>query len=383
MSAYKGPDGQEDMPYLLSAGPVTTSRGVKIAMLADYDPWDSEFHQVTNFIRKELKRIACADDTYDCVLMQGSGTSIMEAAIGTFCPARRKKTLVICNGASGERAAQIMERIGRPFVRLAYKETTVPRASDVAKTLDEDRNITHVWLAHTETSTGMLNPLNDIAHVVKVRGRVMMVDAVSSFGGLPLNVVEDSIGVLVSSSAACLESVPGLAFVVAKREHLQAAAGQSHSLVLDLHAQWHAMETTGHFRFTPPTHVFVALREALRALDEEGSVVGRNMRYQRTSDALRERLRALGFSLLLADVEASPITQTVLTPRVVTFDFKRFHGALREKGFAISAGTLAQRQSFRIGCIGKVDEKIIQQLVTEIEAVMNDMDVRNFAPGDA
>jgi 2-aminoethylphosphonate-pyruvate transaminase len=383
MSAYKGPDGQEDMPYLLSAGPVTTSRGVKIAMLADYDAWDAEFSQVTRVIRTELKRIAGCDDTYDCVLLQGSGTSIMEAAIGSFCPARRKKTLVVCNGESGERAAQIMERIGRPFVRLAYKETTVPRASDIARTLDEDRNISHVWLAHVELSSGMLNPLQDIAQVVQARGRVMMVDALSSFGGLPLHVIEDGIDVLVSSSGSCLESTPGLAFCLIKRVHLETSVGQCHSLVLDLYAQWKAMESTGQFRFTPPTHTVASLREALSELEAEGGVEGRSKRYQRNGNTLRERLRALGLTLLLADVEASPIIQTVLAPRSATFDFSRFNTALREKGFAISAGNLAHRPSFRIGCIGKVDEKIMRQLVIAIEDVMNEMDVRSFAPGDA
>jgi 2-aminoethylphosphonate-pyruvate transaminase len=382
MSAYKGPDGQEDMPYLLTAGPVTTSRAVKIAMLADYGPHDDEFRNAIRFVRNELKRIAGCDETYDAVLLQGSGIFAIEAAIGTFCPARRKKTLVICNGTRGEQTAQMLERIGRPFLRLTYRETTMPRASDIAKALDEDKSISHVWLTHVEISTGMLNPLLDIAQVVKARGRIMMVDATSSFGGIPLNVVESGVDILVSTANRCLESVPGLSFVIAKRDHLEAANAQCHALALDLNAEWRNMEHTGQFRFTPPTHAIVALREALRELETEGGVEGRTKRYQRNAETLRERLKALGLSLALEDAYASPVLQTILSPRVVTFDFKRFYEALHGRGLAIAPGHLAQRQSFRIGCIGKVDEKVMQQLVLAIEDVLYAMDVRSFAPGD-
>ncbi len=383
MIAFKGPDGQEDMPYLLTAGPVTTSRAVKIAMLADYGPRDDEFRNAIRFVRNELKRIANCDDSYDAVLLQGSGSFAVEAAIGTFCPTKRKKTLVICNGAHGEQTAQIFERIGRPFLRLAYRESTLPRASDVAKALDQDKSISHVWLTHIETSTGMQNPVPDIARVVKARGRVMMVDATSSFGGVALDVVECGIDVLVSTADRCLEGIPGLSFVIAQHPNLEAANGQCHSLALDLHAQWRAMEETGEFRFMPTTHALVALREALRELDTEGGVEGRSKRYKHNADTLRERVKALGLSLALEDAYASPIIQTILSPRVATFDFKRFYAALHDKGFAIAPGHLAQRQSFRIGCIGQVDEKIMQQLVVAIEDVLNGMDVNSFAPGDA
>ncbi len=383
MNAYHGPDGQEDMPYLLTAGPVTTSRAVKIAMLADYAADDPDFASVINFIRKDLKRIAGCDDSHDSVLLQGAGQIAIEAAIGSLCPARRKKTLFVCSGADGDAAAHVMERLGRPYLRLTYRETTMPRASDVARTLDEDRSISHVWLAHVETSTGMLNPLQDIAQVVKARGRIMMLDATASFGGIALNMIDDAVDVLVGTAHACLESVPGVSFALAKQGILEAAAGQSHSPALDLHAHWQGLNESGCSFHTPQTHAVVALREALRELEAEGGVKGRSTRYQRNAETLRERLKALGLSLLLADVEASPMIQTVLSPKAATFDFKRFRNALHEKGFAISPGHLAQRPSFRVGCIGKVDEKIMQQVVIAIEDVLHDMDVRSFAPGDA
>lgn len=382
MSAYKGPDGQEDMPYLLMADPVTTSRNVKFSMLADYAPCDCEFSALLAAVRSQLLQIANGDATFDCVMLQGPAAFAVEAAIGSFCPARRKKTLVICNGADAENAAQTLEALGRPLVRLTYKETSMPRASDVAKTLDEDRSISHVWLSHIETSTGMLNPLTDIAQVVKARGRVMMLDASASFGGVSLSLVEDNIDVLVSTASSCLGSVPGVSFVIAKTEFLQTVSGQSHSRVLDVQAQWSSQQAQGQFPYTPPTHALVALREAVRELSEEGGVVGRSKRFACNATTLRERLKAMGFSLLLADVESSPIIQTILAPKSATFDFQRFHDNLRDLGFAVQPGQLAHRPSFRIGCIGPFDDKLMQQVVISIEQVLNSMDVRSLAPGE-
>lgn len=382
MSAYKGPDGQEDMPYLLMVDPVTTTRNVKFSMLADYAPCDSEFSTLLAAVGNALMRVAGADASFDCVLLQGPSAFAVEAALASFCPPRRKKTLVICNGADGENAATTLEAMGRPLVRLAYRETSMPRASDIAKTLDEDRSITHVWLAHVETSTGMLNPLADIAQIVKAKGRVMMLDATASFGGIPLNMLDDNIDVLVSTSSSCLGSIPGASFVIAKTEHLQTAAGQSHSRVLDLYSQWTTQHEQGHFNNTPHTHALVALRAALRELDDEGGVTGRTQRFAHNAETLRERLKAMGFSLLLADVEASPVVQIVLTPKSATFNYTRFYDSLRDHGFAIMPGQLSQRASFRIGCIGPFDERIMQQVVISIEQVLNAMDVRSLAPGD-
>jgi 2-aminoethylphosphonate-pyruvate transaminase len=382
MNTFHGPDGQEDMPYLLTAGPVTTSRSVKIAMLADFGARDTEFISLLDRIRRELLRIGQATISHDCVLQAGSGTFAIEAALGSFCPARRKKTLVISNGASGERAAQILEKLGRPFLRLSYRETSPIKAADVAKSLDEDRNISHVWFAHCETSTGMLNPLSDIAQVVKERDRFLLVDAISSFGGVAINIAEENIDVLVGSAHTCLEGVPGVAFTIARRSLFEEAAGVSHSLALDLHVQWKFLIEHGQFRFAPPTHVISALAEALQGLEAEGGVVARVKRYQRNADTLRERLRALGFTLLLSDIDASPIVQTILSPKAVTFEYRRFYAALRERGFAIQSGQLAQRASFRVGCIGQIDEKIIQQFVVDVESVMKQMQVNSFTPAD-
>jgi 2-aminoethylphosphonate-pyruvate transaminase len=382
MSAYKGPDGQEDMPYVLMVDPVTTTRNVKFAMLADYAPMDSEFASLLTAVRSGLLRVASADESYDCVLLQGPAGFAIESALGAFCPARRKKTLVICNGADGEHVARSLERMGRPVVRLTYREQTMPRADDVARELNADRNISHVWLAHVETSSGMLNPLAEIAHEVKSRGRVMMLDATASFGGMTLDVVRDQVDILVSTASGCLCGVPGISFIISKLDHLQTAAGQSHSAVLDLHHIWTTQREFGQFPQVPPTHALMALRAALRELDEEGGMFGRSTRFARNAETLRERLKAMGFTMVVTDADASPIVQAVLAPRAATFNFKRFYAALRERGFAIMPGKLTQRASFRIGCIGPFDDKVMQQVVVAMEQVLNTMDVRSLAPGE-
>jgi 2-aminoethylphosphonate-pyruvate transaminase len=380
MTQFNGPPGQEDMPYLLTPGPLTTSRSVKQALLADWGSRDVEFRQLVQEIRDELLRLAGCNHTYDCVLMQGSGTFAIEAALGSFAPAKRKKTLVVANGAYGERAAQILERLGRSYVLISKGDTTQLAPEHINKTLDEDRNITHVWLIHCETTSGIVNPLSELARRIKQSGRICMVDAMSSFGALDLNMLRDDIDVMVSSSNKCIEGIPGFSYVLVKKDMLMASAGESHSVVLDLFEQWKGLEANGQFRFTPPTHALVAFRQALRELEEEGGVAARGARYARNAAALVRGLGGLGIQALLGDNAAGPIIQTFLTPRDINFKFEVFYDALRKRGFAIYPGKLTKRDSFRIGTIGKLDEGVMERVVVAISEVLKDMNVLDMAP---
>ena len=378
--AFKGPPGQEDMPYLLTPGPLTTSQTVKLALLADWGSRDTEFRQVVREIRSELLRLAGCDDTYECVIMQGSGTFAIEAALGCFAPSKRYKTLVIANGAYGERAAQILERIGRNHVLVSKSDVTQLSPSHFTETLDEDRNISHLWLIHCETTSGIVNPLGDLARAAKQRGKIFMVDAMSSFGGMHIDMVRDQIDVLVSSSNKCIEGIPGFSYVLVKRSLLEASQGQCHSVVLDLYEQWKALEANGQFRFTPPTHALVAFRQALRELEAEGGVEARAARYQRNADILIKGLAAIGIRPLLDNNEAGPIIQTFLCPRDNNFKFETFYDALRKRGFAIYPGKLTKRDSFRIGTIGKLDSQVMDHVVIAIKDVLNEMNVKDMAP---
>ena len=380
--SFQGPEGQEDMPYLLTPGPLTTSRAVKLALLADWGSRDVEFRKLVKEIRQELLRIAGCDETYECVLMQGSGTFAIEAALGALCPDKRKKTLVVANGAYGERAAQILTKIGRPHERISKTDITQLAPEHFAPLLDDDKAISHVWLIHCETTSGIVNPLAELAQAVKSRGRIFMVDAMSSFGALDVNMLRDGIDVLVSSSNKCVEGIPGFSHVLVKKDLLVASEGQSHSVVLDLFEQWKGLEANGQFRFTPPTHALVAFREALRALESEGGTPARLKRYQRNAQVLISGMAKLGIQPLLSGNESGPIIQTFLTPRDANFKFEEFYEKLRRKGFAIYPGKLTQRDSFRIGTIGHLDEVVMMRAVEAIGGVLAEMEVKDMMPRD-
>ncbi|MBG1232044.1 2-aminoethylphosphonate--pyruvate transaminase [Aestuariivirga litoralis] len=379
---FKGPAGQEDMPYLLTPGPLTTSRSVKQALLADWGSRDIEFRKLVKEIREELKRLAGCDDSYECVLMQGSGTFAIEAALGAFAPSKRKKTLVVANGAYGERAAQILTHIGRANEKVSKSDTTQLAPEHFTKLLDDDKSISHVWLIHCETTSGIVNPLSELARETKTRGRVFMVDAMSSFGALDINMARDGIDVMVSSSNKCVEGIPGFSYVLVKKELLLASEGQSHSIVLDLFQQWKGLEANGQFRFTPPTHALVAFRQALRELDEEGGTAARLRRYKRNADTLLKGMAQIGIQPLLSANAAGPIIQTFLTPADANFKFEDFYEKLRQRGFAIYPGKLTKRDSFRIGTIGALDEQVIERVVTAIKDVLAELNVKDMSPRD-
>ena len=376
----QGPAGQEDMPYLLTPGPLTTSRTVKLAMLADWGSRDVEFRKIVGNIRKRILRLAQCDSSYECVIMQGSGTFAIEAALGSLCPEKRRKTLVVANGAYGERAAQILERMGRPYFKIDKGDSAVPTVDEVVTMLDADRSISHVWMVHCETTSGIVNPIQEIGQAVKLHDKVFMVDAMSSFGALPLDMVDLKMDVMVSSSNKCLEGVPGFSYVVLKRDLLEASAGACHSVVLDLFDQWRGLETSGQFRFTPPTHALVAFDQALKEHEQQGGVDGRGARYARNAQALVAGMRQIGFSTLLEDEVSGPIIQTFLTPADSNFQFERFYEALRVKGFTIYPGKLTKRPSFRIGTIGQIDERVIGAALAAIRDTLSEMGVKDFTP---
>ena len=376
---FKGPPGQEDMPWLLTPGPLTTSRTVKLAMLADWGSRDPEFLEIVHDIRVSLLRLANGGPDHDCVLMQGSGTFAIEAALGSFCPPVETKTIVLANGIYGHRAGAILKRLRRRHLNVE-KDGEIPISpEDVAKLLDADTAISHVWLVHCEPTTGIVNPVHEIAAVVKDRGRLLMVDAMASFGALPLDMAS-GIDVLVSSSNKCLEGIPGFAYVLARRDILIDAHGKSHSLALDLHEQWQGFEADGQFRFTPPTHVLLAFHQALKEHERQGGVGVRGARYARNARALIKGMREMGFATLLADGEAGPIIQTFLAPRDPNFDFERLYQGLKVRGFVIYPGGLSRQPSFRIGTMGQIDEQVIHNLLQAIREVLRDMDVIDLAP---
>lgn len=362
-------------PYLLTPGPLTTSRATKEAMLRDWGSWDADFNRVTAEIRQQLLAMAgVADDSYACVPLQGSGTFSVEAALATAIP-RDGKALILMNGAYGQRAAKTLDYLGRAHVALDKGDYLPPQPDEVDALLRAHPEVTTVFLVHCETSSGILNPLRELAAVVKAHGKRLIVDAMSSFGAVPLTVDEVPFDVLVSSANKCIEGIPGFGFVIIRRDLLEESAGRAHSLSLDLLEQWRYMERTGQWRFTPPTHSVVAFHAALEQHAAEGGVQGRLARYTRNRDVLVAGMRELGFETLLEDRWLSPIITTFFSPEHPAFEFKRFYDELKARQFVIYPGKLTQAESFRIGCIGQIDEPIVRQLLRAIAESLQAMGV--------
>ncbi|NOV16915.1 2-aminoethylphosphonate--pyruvate transaminase [Ensifer adhaerens] len=367
-------------PYLLTPGPLTTAYEVKEAMLRDWGSWDGDFRAMTADLRRQLLDIA--GDTkgeFDCVPMQGSGSFSVEAMLGSFVP-RDGKVLVLMNGAYGKRIAQTLAYLGRDHVTIDKGDYMPPRGPEVAAALDADPAITHVVVVHCETSSGILNPLKEISEVVYARGRKLLVDSMSAFGAVPAGVADFRYEAIVSSANKCIEGVPGFGFVIARKSELEAAKGRSHSLSLDVHAQWDYMNKTGQWRYTPPTHVVAAFLEALRLHREEGGVSARGARYARNRDVMVAGMREAGFETLLADRWLSPIIVTFFSPADPAFAFDRFYELMKEKGFIIYPGKLTVVDSFRVGCIGRMDEHVMRRVVDAARNSLTEMGVASAAP---
>ncbi len=371
------PVGEE--PYLLTPGPLTTAVSTKAAMLKDWGSWDDDFKAITAEIRTRLIAMCGGTGAYDCVPMQGSGTFSVEAALASFIP-KDGKALILMNGAYGKRSAKTLDYIGRDYVVLDKGDYLPPMPEEVDALLNEHQDVTHVVVVHCETSSGILNPLQGISDVVIKQGRKLIVDSMSAFGAVPLNVADIPFEAMVSSANKCIEGVPGFGFILAKKEALEAAKGNSHSLSLDIHDQWATMNKTGQWRFTPPTHTVVAFLEALHLHEKEGGVEGRLARYTKNRDVLVSGMRDLGFETLLENKWLSPIITTFFSPNDPNFEFGRFYDEIKSRGFIIYPGKLTEADSFRVGCIGLLDHHVMEGVVKAVKESCEIMGVKNFAP---
>ncbi len=367
-------------PYLLTPGPLTTSIEVKRAMLRDWGSWDEDFRALTADLRRRLLALlGDGADAYECIPMQGSGTFGVEAMLGSFLP-RDGKILVLSNGAYGARAAETVRYLGRELTVIDKGDYLPPRGEEVSAAIAADPAITHVLAIHCETSSGILNPLAEIAAATAAAGRKLLIDSMSAFGAIDLQPDRIPFEAMVSSANKCIEGVPGFGFVLARRDALEASRGNAHSLSLDLHAQWAAMEKTGQWRYTPPTHVVAAFIEALRIHQAEGGVAARGARYAANRDMLVVGMREIGFETLLDDRWLSPIIVTFFSPADPAFDFARFYELMKRQGYIIYPGKLTVADSFRIGCIGRMDGAVMEGVIAAAAAALAEMGVDNAAP---
>lgn len=364
-------DQLSENPYiLLTPGPLSTSPAVKATMLRDWCTWDSEYNAIVQDIRSKLVGLATGSPGYTAVLMQGSGTFAVEATLGTAVP-ENGKLLIIANGHYGDRMGLIARYMKMPHHMLDFGEVGRPVPQEVQAVLENDPGISHVAVVHCETTTGMLNPVQDIGRIVKSMGKVYIVDAMSSFGGIPMDAAEIGADFIISSSNKCIQGVPGFGFVVARRDELEKCAGRSRSLSLDLYDQWREMELKqGRWRFTSPTHTVRAFAQAMSELEMEGGVGKRHARYCENHRTLVDGMTTLGFHCLLPQEWQSPIITSFLNPTHPAYDFQHFYRLLKNRGFVIYPGKVTTMDTFRIGNIGAVFPDDMKRFVAAVRESM-------------
>lgn len=364
---------------LLTPGPLTTSADTKSAMLSDWGSWDSAFNALTASLCSDLVAILNAQPDHVCVPLQGSGTFAVEAALGTLVP-KRSKVLVPDNGSYCKRIVRILGYLGRETVVLSHGEQEPADPARIDAALSADPAITHVAQVHCETGTGILNPLPQIAAMVARHGRGLIVDAMSSYGAIPIDARTTRFDALIAASGKCLEGVPGMGFVIARQTTLERSGGNSASLALDLLDQWQYMQKTGQWRFTPPTHVVAALRAAIDQFQMQGGVTARLARYTENCAALVSGMRALGFKTFLPDALQAPIIVTFHSPPDPAYDFSEFYRRVRDRGFILYPGKLTAIDTFRVGCIGAIGADTLRQAVAAVGGALREMGVRRIAP---
>jgi 2-aminoethylphosphonate-pyruvate transaminase len=362
---------------LFTPGPLTTSRSVKEAMLRDLGSRDEAFLEAVREVRERLLGVYGLSQAsgWEAILLQGSGTFAVEAALSSCLPRTGGKLLALVNGAYGERFVKIAGVHGIPCEVLRAREDTPIDPVAVHRALEQDPAVTHVALVHVETTSGVLNPLRAIGAVVRAARRTFFVDAMSAFGALELDFEGAGIDFLAASSNKCLEGIPGLGFVLARRAALEAIEGRARTLALDLHAQWRGFEKDGQFRFTPPTHVVLALRRALLELEREGGIAARGARYRTNHARLRGGMEQLGFRAYVPAAHASPIISTFLYPKHPKFDFPEFYRRLSARGFLLYPGKLTQADCFRVANIGQLFLADVDALLAAVPVVLREMGV--------
>lgn len=366
-------------PWLLTPGPLTTSMSVKQSMLHDWGSRDAGFIAINDRMRRRLVAMIGGEGIFTTVPMQGSGTFAVEAMIGTFI-GPKDKLLILINGAYGKRMEKICVVAKRAHATLEWAEDMPVDPALVKLALGRDPNITHVAIVHCETTSGILNPVAEVAQIAAVAGKRLLIDAMSAFGALELDSRQVQFDALAASSNKCIEGVPGLGIVLSRVSALQQTQGNAHALTLDLFDQWQNIEKTNQYRFTPPIHCIAAFDQALSEHEAEGGVAGRGGRYRNNCKILVEGMRHLGFETLLPDHLQAPIIVTFHMPADSNFQFQAFYDKLRERNFVIYPGKLTVADSFRIGCIGRLGEPEMKAFLAAVTAVLADMKVASGAP---
>ena len=354
---------------LLNPGPATTTDTVKYAQVVpDICPREKEFGLLMTDIRKKLVRVIHGEDRYTAIPFTASGTGVVEACISSVLP-EGKKIFIINNGAYGKRMIEI--------ARCYYEETKIltyeipwgdyPNVSEIEHIIEKEKYIGVITVVHHETTTGMLNPVNEINRIAHLNNIDIIVDAMSSYAGIVIDLREDDYDYIISSSNKCIQGMPGIGFVICKKEKLERTKDNPRrNYYFNLWHQYRFFEDKNQMQFTPPVQTAYALNQALNEFFEETGEM-RHQRYNESWQTLIEGLENLNLRFLVPDEQQSRLLIAVIEPENENYIFEEMHDYLFRRGFTIYPGKGAEKNTFRIANIGAIDKDDITRFLAALE----------------
>lgn len=353
---------------LLNPGPATTSDEVKMAMVVpDICPREQEFCRIMNKIKNDLPKVVNGGDTYTCVLFASSGTGGVEAAITSAIP-ESGKILVVDNGAYGARMAAIAETYKIPVVKYKTAYGDYPDIDVIEECLKANQDITHIGIIDHETTTGMRNPIQEVCDLARKYKKETIIDCMSSFAGIPIDIQKWQADYIISSSNKCIQGMAGLSFVIFKKMHLETLKTNKNkrSFYFDIYSQYDGFQNTGQMSFTPPVQVVYALKKAIDIFFEE-TAEGRIQRYRHNYEVLKDGLLEIGLELLLDEKVQSGLLIAIKEPKDVNYHFNTMHDYLYERGYTIYPGKGAKEKTFRLSVLGDLYEEDIRNFLLELK----------------
>ena len=340
---------------LLNPGPATTTDSVKQSLIVpDICPREKEFGDLTQNVLKKIARVVNGENSHSAVILTGSGTAGVEAALSSVV-SEQGKILILDNGAYGKRAETIIQSYGIPHITHKLVWGDFPDVEVIENIFKKNNDLTHFFFVHHETTTGMLNPMEELLKLCQKYEIDSIVDAMSSYAGVPIDMQLEPIDYLISSSNKCIQGMAGTSFVIANKEKLAKTENiKPRNLYLNLWGNHSYIEKTGQFQFTPPVQIVYALNQALDEFFLE-TQTGRTKRYFKSYETLLVGLDKVGLELLLPISQHSKLLTAIVEPNSPNYDFMEMHDYFYENDITIYPGKGAKQNTFRIANIGEID----------------------------
>lgn len=363
-----------DLPkreILLNPGPATTSTAVKYAQIQpDICPREEAFGDVMRFVSTELTAFVANNDHYNTVLFPGSGTAAVEAIL-TSVINKDETLLIVHNGAYGKRMQEICDTYAINYVMYDSPYTKALDYNDLEKFISINKHITHVAIIHNETTTGLLNDLSAVGDICRKKNLTFIVDAMSSYAAIPIDMPTQNIHFLAASSNKNIQGMAGISFVISNKSKLEQCKNRKRkSYYLDLYAQYEYFNKTGQSRFTPPVQTFYALQQAIIEAKNEG-IINRYQRYAESWEALITGLKELNLEWVIPLEHHSKIITAIYEPNYENYDFTDMHDELFSKGFTIYPGKVGTLNTFRIANIGDINKNDMQNFINALKVYFN------------